>query len=97
MTPEVIRRRNLPHWDVPHAAYFITTCLEGSIPARGFLDLHKYRDELRLRSCPENKTQGEWAVELWKRSFARTEHWMDREPAVPRPTHYNPPELLLTP
>jgi hypothetical protein len=34
-TSEVIRRRRLPHWDVPTAAYFVTTCLEGSIPPKG--------------------------------------------------------------
>ena len=32
---EIIRRRNLPHWDVPTAAYFVTVCLDDSIPARG--------------------------------------------------------------
>jgi len=36
---EMFRRRRLPHWDVPGATYFITSCLEGSIPAQGLLDL----------------------------------------------------------
>jgi len=31
MQPESLRRRRLPHWDVPDAAYFVTTCLEGSM------------------------------------------------------------------
>ncbi len=32
-------RRNLPHWDVSHATYFVTMCLAGSLPARGALSL----------------------------------------------------------
>ena len=49
---EIIRRRNLPHWDVPTAAYFVTVCLEGSIPARGLLDIQSYRAELEQRPRP---------------------------------------------
>jgi putative transposase len=79
---EVIRRRDLPHWDVPGAAYFITTCLEGSIPAQGLLDLEAYRAELRLRQGPTGKSEREWVVEQWKLTFARTERWLDREPAA---------------
>jgi hypothetical protein len=52
---EVIRRRNLPHWDVPTAAYFVTTCLKGSIPARGLLDLESYREELARRARPADQ------------------------------------------
>src|SRR5437588_13011705 len=79
---EVIRRRDLPHWDVPHAAYFITGCLEGSIPARGLLDRNTYRAELKHRPRPEDKTEQEWTVEQWKRGFARAERWLDQNPAV---------------
>ncbi|HEV3204293.1 MAG TPA: hypothetical protein VGY77_07920, partial [Gemmataceae bacterium] len=59
---EVIRRRNLPHWDVPTAAYFVTTCLEGSIPARGLLDLKSYRSQLEQRPRPSDQTEQEWSV-----------------------------------
>ena len=45
MDREIIRRRQLPHWDMPGAPYFVTTCLEGSIPARGLLEIVRYRDE----------------------------------------------------
>ncbi|MFM7207975.1 MAG: REP-associated tyrosine transposase [Planctomycetaceae bacterium] len=31
------RRRNLPHWHVSGATYFVTACLAGSLPARGTL------------------------------------------------------------
>src|SRR5260370_1396212 len=46
MPSEVFRRRNLPHWDVPGAAYFLTTCLHGSIPAEGRLDIQRYLEKL---------------------------------------------------
>jgi len=33
---EMFRRRHLPHWDYPGATYFITACLDGSIPALSY-------------------------------------------------------------
>ncbi len=75
---EIIRRRNLPHWDVPTAAYFVTVCLEGSIPARGMLDLQSYRAELEQRPRPEDQTPAEWAIAQSKRAFARADLWLDR-------------------
>ena len=87
---EVIRRRDLPHWDVPHAAYFITGCLDGSLPAKGLLDLNTYRAELKCRPRPANKSEQEWAVEQWKQTFARAERWLDNEPAV---RHLEDPRL----
>jgi putative transposase len=75
--PEVIRRRDLPHWDVPTAAYFVTTCLEGSIPARGLLDLQSYRAELEQRPRPAGQTEAEWAASQWKRAFVRADQWLD--------------------
>lgn len=90
MAEEIIRRRNLPHWDVPHAAFFITTCLEHSIPARGLLDMNNYRAELKRRPRPNNKSEHEWAVDQWKLTFARAERWLDQEPAV---RHLEDPRL----
>src|SRR5207253_10722020 len=82
MPAELIRRRNLPHWDMPDAAYFVTTCLEGSIPARGLLDLEEYRTELRRRPRPKNVSESDWSVKQWKLLFVRADHWLDHEPAV---------------
>jgi type I restriction enzyme R subunit len=67
---------------MPGAAYFITTCLEGSIPARGLLDLTRYRDELQRRPRPDGVTAAQWADQQWKLAFAQAERWLDREPAV---------------
>ena len=43
---ERIRWRHLPHWDVAGATYFVTSCLEGSIPAEGLLDIDRFRSGL---------------------------------------------------
>jgi REP element-mobilizing transposase RayT len=37
--PERFRRRDLPHWDLQGATYFVTNCLAGSIPALGRLPI----------------------------------------------------------
>jgi type I restriction enzyme R subunit len=87
---ERIRRRHLPHWDVPHAAYFVTSCLEGSIPARGLLEIERYHAELQRRPPPPGKSASEWAADCWKRLFVRRETWLDDQPAV---RHLSDPRL----
>lgn len=89
-TGEVIRRRNLPHWDVPGAAYFLTTCLNGSIPAKGLLDIANHRAELQKRPRPEGNSDEQWGVDRWKLAFAKTDHWLDQEPAC---RHLKAPQL----
>jgi type I restriction enzyme R subunit len=79
---DVIRRRNLPHWDFPGAAFFVTTCLEGSIPAQGRLDIEGFRRELRLREKPANRSDVDWRVHCWKLEFNRTEEWIDLKAAT---------------
>ena len=79
---EVIRRRRLPHWDVPDAPFFLTSCLEGCIPARGLLDIGRYRAELERRPHPPGKTEQEWSVVNWKLNFARIEQWLDEASTV---------------
>jgi putative transposase len=59
---ERIRRRDLPHWDVPDAAFFVTTCLEGSLPARGLADVERYRAKLERRPRPKGRSEDEWAA-----------------------------------
>ena len=82
MAREVRRQRSLPHWDVPHAAYFVTTCLEGSIPAQGKLDLIEYRNELSRRARPDTVPQADWSIRNWKLQFSRTEDWLDLKPSI---------------
>jgi putative transposase len=78
---EIIRRRHLPHWDVPDAAYFVTTCLKDSISARGLLDISHHRMELEKQRCLTAMSDHDWQRRCWKRNFVRVEHWLDREPA----------------
>jgi len=77
-----IRRRNLPHWDVNGAPYFVTTCLEGSIPARGQLDIAGYRTALEKQPRPQGVSELEWKVRRWKLVFARMDQWLDNESAA---------------
>jgi type I restriction enzyme R subunit len=74
---EQIRRRNLPHWDVPGAPYFVTTCLDGGIPAQGLLEIAKHRREIDVQPRPESMSVMEWKVQCWKKSFVRVEEWLD--------------------
>lgn len=90
MPSERFRRRRLPHWDRPGAAYFVTTCLEGSIPAEGLLDLIRNRERLALLARPSDIPAAQWTERLAKLDFARTDHWLDRQSAV---RHLEDPEL----
>ena len=42
-----VRWRRLPHWDLPGATYFVTSCLDGSLPAQGKLHLDRLRTALQ--------------------------------------------------
>jgi putative transposase len=81
-TEELFRRRRLPHWDCPGATYFVTTCLEGSIPAEGLLHLGRYRQRLERRPCPAGLSQRQWQDQKWKFVFAQTDRWLDQRPGV---------------
>ncbi len=79
---ETIRRRRLPHWDVQTAAYFVTVCLDGSIPAQGLLDIQAYRGELDRRERPKDQSEKDWKITKWKLGFGRMDQWLDRAKAV---------------
>jgi REP element-mobilizing transposase RayT len=81
MENEMFRRRHLPHWDVPGAFYFVTGCLEGSVPAQGLLELVRHRAALKKLPKPPDRTAADWETELWKRKFARLDDWLDMRPA----------------
>jgi putative transposase len=86
----VYHRRRLPHWDLPGATYFVTTCLAGSIPAEGLLDLARYRAGL-LRHHDKRKVCSEdWNLRQWKQTFARADWWLDVNSAV---RHFIDPRL----
>ena len=87
---EQFRRRKLPHWDVPGATYFVTSCLEGSIPARGLADIRAYEEQLQAKPRPAGVAIDDWRKRLWKLKFARIDAWLDGEPAV---RHLSEPAL----
>ncbi len=78
----VYRHRRLPHWDLPGATYFVTTCLAGSIPAEGLLDVARYRARLALFPTIGNMSDADRELRCWKKAFARSDDWLDRRPAV---------------
>jgi type I restriction enzyme R subunit len=84
-----VRKRRLPHWDQPGAAFFVTCCLEGSIPAQGLLDLARSSDADRMEK-PIGIDNVEWQRSRWKRAFADRERWLDSRPTV---RHLERPEL----
>jgi len=78
----LLRRRRLPHWDLPGATYFITTCLAGSILAQCLLDLARYRARIAKKPRPTGSSSQQWKMACWKRTFSRCDRWLDRHPAV---------------
>jgi putative DNA methylase len=82
MPREVITRRNLPHWYMPHAFHFVTFRLAGTIP-RQVLDEFQLRKETLLGQVPRGAAHRE---RIHKQLFAdydayldrnRTIHWLD--------------------
>jgi type I restriction enzyme R subunit len=78
---EMFRRRRLPHWDVPGATYFVTTCLAGSIPAQGLLEIEQHRRSLDRQKKPADLSEEDFAVRKWKQLFVVYERWLDEHPA----------------
>ncbi len=79
---EQFRRRRLPHWDVPGATYFVTACLDGSIPAQGLLEIAEYRKSLEQRPRPDTMSEEDWQHHRSKLVFRLMDEWMDDRPAV---------------
>jgi putative transposase len=78
---EQIRRRHLPHLDVPGATYFVTSCLAGSIPAQGLLEIARLEQNL-LASRPPHIPLKDWKTIVWKKTFVAREAWLDGRPVA---------------
>ena len=78
----LIRHRHLPHWDIPGATYFITSCLAGSISSQGLLDIDRYAHELDGQALLPGLSLVDWQDRRSKLLFARRDRWLDTEPAV---------------
>jgi len=85
-----VRQRRLPHWDVPGATYFITSCLAGSLSAQGLLDLEQYRRNLETRVKPRALTDKEWVYQREKMIYGRIDSWLDLSPGT---RHLEDPQL----
>jgi type I restriction enzyme R subunit len=77
---EQFRRRDLPHWDIPGATYFVTSCLAGSIPANGLADVTKLQRELDRKPSPPGMSAKDWKIRCWKQIIARIDQWLDHVP-----------------
>jgi len=79
---EQFRRRRLPHFDKPNAIYFVTSCLHGSIPAKGLKDIEDYRKALKKSSSANVDDSKQSQTTQWKLLFARSDQWLDRAQGV---------------
>jgi type I restriction enzyme R subunit len=79
---ERFSRRRLPHWDLPGATYFITSCLAGSIPAQGLLEIERLRTSLARQPKPSDWSEADWMAKQAKQLFVLREDWLDRRPAI---------------
>ncbi len=75
---EHFRRRRLPHLDKPGAIYFVTSCLDGSIPAIGLKEIANHRQRLVDQVASDGITTQEWNHRQWQLEFAKSDEWLDR-------------------
>ncbi len=87
---EIFRRRHLPHWDVPGAIYFVTACLDGSIPATGLRMVEEYRRQLESQVRPKTISEADWEHRNRKLAFGKLDELLDQQPAV---RHFERPEI----
>jgi type I restriction enzyme R subunit len=59
----------------------VTTCLHGSIPAAGLVEIARYREGLARQQKPAEKMATEWASIQWKLAFVQVERWLDGQSA----------------
>jgi len=75
----IVHRRKLPHVDLEGKPTFITACLEGSLPAAGLKRIRVYRDELNLRSIPNDISDADWEMMKHKLVFKLVDSLLDCE------------------
>ncbi len=79
MTDRDFYRRRLPHWHPPHATFFVTFRLEGSLPKAFVETLQKEyeRARQRLYSIPASQ-QTQEAYDLYRKAYVRLERVLDK-------------------
>jgi REP element-mobilizing transposase RayT len=86
----IIRRRKLPHIDVDGKPYFISGCLDGSIPAAGLKRIYQFRKELDARPTPTDMPVAKWTTTKNKLVFKLVDELLDGDCPV---THFNDQRL----
>jgi type I restriction enzyme R subunit len=77
----LFRRRNLPHIDVSGGIFFVTFCLEGSLPASGMRSIAA-RWHTRALHPPACQIPHRWRARCSAAAFAATDRLLDSSPAV---------------
>jgi putative transposase len=77
----LFRRRTLPHLDVSGGIFFVTFCLEGSLPASGAGSIAARWRSRSLRP-PAGQPPHRWRVMCAAAAFAATDELLDRSPVV---------------
>jgi putative transposase len=81
MSTEIITRRNLPHWYLPDATFFVTYRLYGSLPKSTLERLRKEKQRL-LEQRNMNLPQRESRETMHKRLFKLYDRWLDQSTGV---------------
>jgi putative transposase len=76
--PEIVTRRNLPHWYMPGAAYFVTYRLHGSLPQSVLEEIRSRKEALLGRKPPPGTAPALYRQQVHKQLFALHDGWLDQ-------------------
>ncbi len=82
MSAEHVRRRNLPHWYMPGACYFLTFRLAGSIPRQVAERLKERMHELLSQRRPHGRFREQLRERVHKQIFAEYDRYLDAAQGV---------------
>jgi putative DNA methylase len=75
---EILTRRNLPHWFVPHAWHFVTYRLVGTIPESVLHQFREARDRRWRQAQEAGRGSASFREQLHKQFFADYDRYLDR-------------------
>jgi REP element-mobilizing transposase RayT len=70
-------RRNLPHWQINGAEYFITIRLINSLPKEVILDIQERRREFQRKTLKEGRSNHDLKQRLERKLFKKFEQYLD--------------------
>lgn len=83
-------RRQLPHWEVAEACYFVTIRLKGAIPKAGLDYIHQLRE-----AYDRAIANGQTGLKQRRAVFIEMEKWLDRAPTVNYLTRPDIAEMIV--